>query len=247
MKGDPVKAAQYLLRGFKLLPEPGIRPYVIIPLLLNITIFIILINYTVNKFSGWSDQLIAMIPEWLGFLSWILWPLFILLLLLIIIYSFTIVANFVASPFNGFLAEKIELHVSGQKIEGNNDWRSIIMLVPRSLMRELAKLMCYLPWAIGLGILTFIPAINTAAPLLWFILGAWMMSVQYVDYPMDNHDISIADLKQKLRLRSLSSLGFGSAVMVATLIPLVNLVVIPAAICGATLFWLEELKDNPEV
>ena len=76
------------------------------------------------------------------------------------------------------------------------------------------------------------------------MFGAWMMSIQYVDYPMDNHGISMPMLRQTLRTRRLSSLGFGAAVMLATMIPFINFIVIPAAICGATLFWLEELHGD---
>ena len=40
----------------------------------------------------------------------------------------------------------------------------------------------------------------------------------------------------------LLALGFGGAVMVATAIPLVNFLVIPAAVAGATVLWVERLE-----
>jgi CysZ protein len=71
-----------------------------------------------------------------------------------------------------------------------------------------------------------------------------MMAVQYVDYPMDNHMTDFADLKEVLRERRLSSLGFGGLVALMSGIPVVNFFVVPAAVCGATLFWCEELADE---
>ena len=45
----------------------------------------------------------------------------------------------------------------------------------------------------------------------------------------------------------MTGLGFGMAVMTATLIPLVNFMVMPAAVAGAAAIWIERLKDiSPE-
>jgi CysZ protein len=244
MQGNSIKASQYLIRGFKMLNEPGVRPFVIIPLLINVVLFLTMGAFAVDQFNAWMEALLGSIPEWLSWITWLLWPIFIIMLLLLFSYAFTIVANFIASPFNGFLAEKVEEKVTGQAPDSDNSWRALVALIPHSLGREIAKLLYYLPWALGVWIITMIPAINTLAPVLWFVFGSWMMAIQYVDYPMDNHKISFAELKNKLREQRLSSLGFGLTVMIGTLIPIVNFFIIPAAICGATLFWVEELKER---
>ncbi len=54
------------------------------------------------------------LPDWLSFLSYILWPLFVALLVLMVFFTFTLVANIIAAPFNGFLAEKVEVVVRGE-------------------------------------------------------------------------------------------------------------------------------------
>lgn len=244
MNGNQAKAGNYLIRGFKLLNEPGIRPFVIIPLLINITLFLTMGGYAIGQFEIWMVSLVASIPEWLSFITWLLWPIFIIMLLMLFAYAFTLVANFISSPFNGFLAEKVEQKLTGEALNSDDGWKELLAVIPHSLAREVAKLIYYLPWAVGVWIITLIPALNTIAPVLWFMLGSWMMAIQYTDYPMDNHKISFADLKSKLRQKRISSLSFGLTVMIGTLIPIVSLFIIPAAICGATLFWLEELKES---
>jgi CysZ protein len=93
-------------------------------------------------------------------------------------------------------------------------------------------------------ILSFIPAANAAAPFLWFLLGAWMMSLQFVDYPMDNHQQSFkATCVVATADRRLSSLGFGGVVAVCAGIPIVNFFVVPAAVVGATILYVEELTE----
>jgi CysZ protein len=69
-----------------------------------------------------------------------------------------------------------------------------------------------------------------------------MMSLQYCDFPMDNHKHSLNDVKAAIASRRMTSLGFGGAVMFGTMLPLVNFVIMPAAVCGATVYWVEELQ-----
>ena len=118
-----------------------------------------------------------------------------------------------------------------------------LMALPRGIVREISKLLYYLPMAAFVLILSFIPGLNAVAPVLWFLLGAWMMSIQFVDYPMDNHQLSVADVKEAVRSRRLSSMGFGGLVALCTGIPIVNFFVVPAAVVGATLLWCEELSQ----
>ena len=118
------------------------------------------------------------------------------------------------------------------------------MAVPRGILRELYKLLYYLPMFAVVLILTFIPVLNAASPLLWFLLAAWMMSLQFVDYPMDNHQLSFADVKEAVRSRRLSSMGFGGVVALMASIPVLNFFVVPSAVVGATLFWCEQLQNG---
>lgn len=239
MKGNPVKGADYLFRGFGMLMESGIRRFVLIPLLVNILLFSGAIWLLINEFDGWVDYWLNKLPQWLSFLDWLLWPLFALLVLVTVYYGFSIIANLIAAPFNGFLSEKVEKMRSGA-VMADEGWKGMLAMIPRSLQRELAKIAYYLPRLLLLLIFSFIPVVNVIAPLLWFLFGAWMMAIQYCDYPMDNNKVSFRQMKQLLAERRLTSLGFGALVQVGMLIPIVNLVMMPAAVIGSTLYWIEE-------
>ena len=56
----------YLTKGFSLMTKPGVRLWVILPLLLNILLFISLTGLAVSYFSGWLDALIGWLPSWLN-------------------------------------------------------------------------------------------------------------------------------------------------------------------------------------
>ena len=243
MDGNLSHGAQYLLRGAKMLNHKSLRLFVIIPLLVNIIIFGSLIGFTINYLSELMSGWLGMIPEWLGFIEWILWPLIGITLSLITGYAFTAVALIIASPFNALLAEKAEELITGRPVDSLEGLGAALLAIPRGIMREVLKLLYYIPMFLLVLILSFVPGLNAVAPFLWLLLGAWMMSIQFLDYPMDNHQLSFADVKEAARFRRLSSLGFGGGVALCAGIPIVNFFVIPSAVVGATIMWCEELAD----
>lgn len=243
MRGNIAQGADYLIRGAKLLPHPALRMFVLIPLLVNILIFGSLIGIGFSFLADMMDAMLTRIPSWLDFIQWILWPLIGITVSLITGYLFTAVALVIASPFNSLLSEKAEELVTGQSVNSLEGFGPALMEVPRSILRELLKLLYYIPMALFVLIASIIPGINALAPVLWFLLGAWMMSIQFIDYPVDNHQMSFSDVKAAARSRRLSSMGFGGLVALCAGIPVVNFFVVPAAVVGATLLWCEELSQ----
>jgi CysZ protein len=243
MKGNPVRGAGYLLRGAAMLPQPGIRRFVLVPLLVNVLLFIGAIWLLVAQFDGWVTYWLSFLPSWADFLYWLFWPVFALLILASVYYGFSLVANLIAAPFNGFLAEKVEQRLRGAPLT-DEGWAEVLKMIPRSIQRELHKLAYYLPRFLLLLVLTFIPVVNLVAPLLWFLFGAWMMSIQYCDYPMDNNKVSFRQMKQLMKARRVTSIGFGGLVQLGMLVPVVNLILMPAAVVGATIFWVEEYASE---
>jgi CysZ protein len=180
------------------------------------------------------------LPDWLSFLSYILWPIFVVLVVLMVFFTFTMLANVIAAPFNGFLAEKVEVVVRGTDDFPAFSWSELIAMIPRTLAREMRKLGYFLPRAIGLFILSFIPVVNIIAAPLWLLFGVWMMAIQYIDYPADNHKLGWNEMLAWLREKRWQSMSFGGSVYLVLLIPVVNILMMPAAVAGATLFWVRE-------
>ena len=117
-------------------------------------------------------------------------------------------------------------------------------MVPRTMGREMRKLAYFLPRAIGLLILSFIPVVNLVAAPLWLLFGVWMMAVQYIDYPADNNKMSWQDMLAWLREKRWQSLSFGGITYAALLVPGLNILMMPAAVAGATLFWVRERGEQ---
>ena len=224
--------------------QPVLRRFVLIPLIANIVLFSLMGWLLYGLIVDFYEAAMLTVPEWLQFLSWIITPLLWLIGGLMTGYVSTLIVLMLTSPFHALLAEKVEEAITGEPFPALDGIATALLEVPRALFRELRKVLYYLPMAVGVLILTIVPLFNAFAPLAWFLLGAWMMSLQFVDYPMDNHRLAFRDVRDACAARRLSTIGFGGTVAFFTGIPLLNLIVIPAAVIGATLLWCEELRPR---
>tara|TARA_B100000519_G_C14171566_1_gene404191 strand:- start:338 stop:1069 length:732 start_codon:yes stop_codon:yes gene_type:complete len=236
-----MKPLDCLREGAVLIWQPGFRGYVLVPLIINILVFTVLIGGSIGLASGWIDAAVAWLPDWLAWLAAVIWLLFALLFMVIVFYVFTMIANIIAAPFNALLAVKVEEHL-GHRPEGVEP--SLLALVPRTLSREFAKIAYFLPRMLGLVVFSFIPVVQIAVMPLWLLFGAWMMAVQYTDFAAENNVVSFSGLRERLGEARRDSLVLGGAVYLAMLVPFVNLIVVPSAVAGGTVFFVRRLTRN---
>ncbi|OXR99960.1 sulfate transporter CysZ [Shewanella algae] len=247
----PAKSGvNYFLEGFSLIKRPGLRSFVFIPLMINLLLFAGVIYFAIGQLGNVFAWLEGRLPDYLSWLNVILWPLAIITLLVLLSFIFSSVMNWLAAPFNGLLAEKVEQLLTGKPLNTGGTL-DLIKDLPRILGREWQKLVYYLPRAILILLLFFIPVIGqTVFPVVWFIFSAWMMSIQYCDYPFDNHKVAFKEMKFALKNTKGSSMSFGAAVTLFSMIPIVNFIVMPVAICGATSMWVDKYREayrNPAI
>lgn len=246
MPQNSFQGAHYLGQGFRMLTQKGIKRFVFIPLAINLTLLSIALIYVVSQVSDWTASINGWLSglgafEWvMTLVSWLIWPLVIVGIILFIFFFFSMLANWIAAPFNGLLSEAVENKLRGEPALPEQSFKEILKDVPRLLGREWTKLKYYIPRALACLLVLLVPVIGALAfPILWFAFNSWMMSVQYVDYPMDNHKVPFEKMLEDLRNSRNGTFGFGAVVMLATMVPLLNLLVMPAAVCGATKLWYE--------
>ena len=229
----------YVMEGFRLILRPGVRLYVFVPLSINALLFASAIVFG----AGWVGELSRQLSAqwaWADWIVWLLWPLFIIVVLLIGFFFFSVLANLLGAPFNGFLAEAVERSLTGTAPPGSG--LSLPAEIFEALRTEARKLL-YFAWrALPLLVLIFIPLLNLAAPFLWAVLGAWMMAIEYLEYPMNNHGRLFPEVRAALRERRGLALGFGAAVLLLTLVPVVNFIAMPVAVAGGTKLWVDRLR-----
>jgi len=228
---------KYLLSGFRLILKPGIRIYVLIPLFINTFLFAGVIAYGANTLSGLIDWLLTQ-WQWLEWLTWLLWPVFFVVALTIVFFCFSIIANLIGAPFNGFLAAAVERTITGQEL--NSDYEQpLVQAIVVAIKSEFHKFLYFITRALPLLILFIIPMVNVAAPLVWFLFSAWIFTIEYGDYPMGNHDIVFKQQREKFGSNRQLAFGFGTGVMILTMIPVINFLAMPVAVAGATRMYVE--------
>lgn len=244
LKGNPTRALDYLTQGAGLLMQPGLRRFVIVPLLINIVVFIAVTSILLNTYSEVLQDA-AIESDWLRFFAWLLWIVLGLVMLVVYGYTFNLITTIIAAPFYGVLAEKIETRLTGKIFPSE----PLGKLIQRTFQRELVKLWYFISRGllilILLIVLFFIPLfgglVSLALSTLW---AAWCMSVQYTDYAADNHQVPFATLRRKLFEKPLTSYSLGGLIMAGSMVPVLNIFVMPIAVAGATIYWIDENRTN---
>jgi CysZ protein len=240
----PINGMMYLFKAFPLLTQKGIRSYVVIPLLINIFFFSIGIYFGFSYFADYMEQFLDTSGLW----SWVaalvdvikplLYVIFGMALMILIFYTFSLMANIIAAPFNSLLAEATEKHLTGTSLEDDGgNFQTIIKEIIPTIIMEVKKLLYMILWSIPFLIMLFI--IPIIGPILWFLFTAWMMSLQYMDYPMANHQLNFSQQRHLQGKQRLFTMGFGGITMSASMIPFVNFLIMPTAVIAATLIWID--------
>jgi CysZ protein len=241
---DFIKGARYAIGGFSLVQTKGVRRYVALPLAINVALFTVGIYLAFDLVGGGITMLVEWLPSWLDWLSWLAWLLFGVIMLVLVFYTFTLLANLIGAPFNGILSEKLEEKLTGNMPPSSGRLIETVRGISSAITSEFKKFGYLISRALPLVLISFIPVVNVAAPFLWFGFGAWMLALEYLDYPMGNHGFSFneqrAAAKQKRRLM----LGFGSVIMIMTMIPLLNFLAMPVAVAGATKMWIDVFAES---
>ena len=225
---NPVLAVGYLFKGLHLLARTELRQFVVIPVLIN------LVLYGAALTLGYyyiGDLINHFIPGWLQWLSWILWPLFFISFFIAGFFTFTVVANLLAAPFYGKLATKTLSIITGQTSANAEPSLTKVMFAELKRAGYLASR------ALPLLILSIIPGINVIAPFLWALFGAWGMALEYMAYPLENAGVLFTEQKQLVKSVRLGALSFGGVAAMGLTIPVLNIIVAPAAVIGATIYF----------
>jgi len=238
------KGIGFALSGFSLIMQKGIRPFVIIPLLVNIGVFSLAIWIAKSQFELFMTKMLAWLPSWLSWVEWLLWPLFAIVIFIAVFYSFTIIANLIAAPFNSLLAERVEQKLNGLPVPEFKGYKTALKNAGKAVTSEMSKVVYSLKWLPVLLIISMIPVINIIAPFAWAVYGAWMLSLQYSDYAMGNHQLFVKDELPLLRKHRSTALGFGGILTVLMMIPIVNFFVMPVGVAGGAAFWVNKLSQN---
>ncbi len=230
-----INVVSYLWKGLKLLTTPALRPFVLIPLAINFVLYSGALVLGYWYLDSWITQVI---PDWLHWLNWLIYPLFFISFCLIGFFTFSLLANLIAAPFYAKLAAKTLIVINAPSLStfepsAMQVWRAELNRMRYSLTRTLPLLVLFL-----------IPVVNLIAPLLWLAFSAWCVALEYFAFPLENRGILFPQQKEQLKTMRLSALSFGGLVTLGQSLPVINIIIAPAAVIAATLYTQARTIQN---
>jgi CysZ protein len=173
-----------------------------------------------------------------------LYPLALLLVLLLAFVCFTLVGNLLLAPFHGLLAERVERALTGRTLSSPIafGWA----FIRRTVSQEARRLAYVVALLLGVFVLGLVPVVGLIAVPLGLVLGAWLLALEFAANPMGNWGWDVARQRAFLRARRFGFLGFGFSAMGLSLVPVLNLALLPAAVAGMTAYCIR-LRDAQDV
>lgn len=222
-----------LIQGYRLLARPRLRRFLLLPLLGNLLLFGL-----ATLLTWWLIDLAvaSWVPIGWDWLSWVLLPLAFAALVLVFLLGFTLLANLLLGPFLGSLAAAVREEMGWPPTAAPvlGWWASTRM--------ELRRLLYVLLCLTGVFLLGWVPVLQLLAPPLGVAVSAWLLAVEFTAHPLGLRAAALGDQLRILRGHRVSALGFGLAALGLLLVPMLNLLLVPAAVVGATL-WVERRAD----
>jgi CysZ protein len=166
------------------------------------------------------------------------------LAVLLVVLTFTAITLTVGDPFYERIWRDVEERLGDAPPESDEPfWRSI----PRGIGNGLRLLLLTASVGIPLFFLAFVPVIGQiAAPALGALFGGWFLAVELTGFSFDARRMSLRDRRRALGVRRPTALGFGVATYLLFLIPFGAVLVMPAAVAGATLLSRSALESQPQ-
>ncbi len=173
--------------------------------------------------------------------AWVTGVLTFLAFLVVGFFTFAMIASLAAAPFNGLISEAVEQHLTGNTGEVRGDSRSAEVL--RAALSAGKLLALEAGVMLPALVLLLVPVLGA---LTYAALAGFFLALNYLDPAMDRRRLGLRAKLAFCREHLPEALGFGLAVYVAMLVPLVNLLAVPSAAAGAAGMFVELRAPNPQ-
>lgn len=145
-----------------------------------------------------------------------------------------------AAPFHEALSHAVELIRCGTSPDASS-LRALIRDALRSMQLACAKLALYVALMLPLWIGSLlVPGIGAViASGAGFAITVAFVALDHLDWAAARHGLSVRERIGLLRAHPAATSGFGLSVWALLFVPVVNLVLMPAAVAGGTLLFIE--------
>lgn len=208
-----------------------------LPALIVALVYLAGIIVLIANLDNIADAIAAFSKEWSASVRPLVHALVALAILagslIIVVYTFTAVTLGVGGPFYERIARQVEQRL-GRHVEPvelgfwGSIWRAIADTVPVLLV------------TLGIGVVLFaggfIPVIGqTVVPVLAAVAGGWFIALELATFTLEAAGHDGRARRRLLATDRATALGFGVVTYLLFLVPFAAVIVMPAAVAGATL------------
>jgi CysZ protein len=153
---------------------------------------------------------------------------------LVTVLLFTAVTLLIGDPFYEKISEEVDERLGG--VPGGAVEVSFTESLRRNLSDSVRLLFVTALIGVPLFVAGFIPIMGqTVVPVIGAAVAGWWLALELVGVPFARRGMRLADRRRALAAHRSLALGFGVSVFLCFLIPLGAVLVMPAAVAGATL------------
>lgn len=236
-------------QALKLFNELGLWKYVFVPILIGLLVGAIII------FAAW--RLALVIGEWVadmwpwewgsGFIEGVGGVLGGALVILIGLMAFKHIVMALAAPFMTPVSEKIEMHLTGRKLDPTDSMKEYVAAIVRATRINVRNLLLEILATIPLLILGLIPVVNIISGILIFYIQAYYSGFGNMDYTLERYRNYSGTVKFVRKHKGVAA-GNGFIFNCLLFIPVVGIcIALPLSTAAATIDTIKKLKlENPE-
>jgi CysZ protein len=236
----PLRAAKFLVK------KPGLLKYMAIPFAINLLVFSLSVYFGLDMFERLLAAYAPSPEVWYGMILYYLaWIVAMLLTTVVVFFSFTVIGNLIASPFNELLSERTEALKIGNSAEEKFSAARFLADAKNALFVEVKKMTVFISGMLLLLTINLIPGIGSVIyALLAPLFTLFFLVVEYLAFVLMRKQLSFADQRRYVSKRPVMMLGFGCGVFCLLAIPFLQFFCIPLAVVGATLLWCDFPREE---
>jgi CysZ protein len=232
-----------IILGFKIyfsgikfwLSQKSLLRLSIIPFILDFICLAAGLSFVLMKLPAVISHLVHKPELWYQYIYYYLVYIFTaLILFLITLFVVSIVANFIAFPFNDLLSQKTLLLKSAlsERERSVGGW---LKHTQHNLIAMAKKTLVLLVVACLLIVAALIPGVGIFAAFISLLL----MSYELCDYSFDHFQLTFAQRWQLVRQHFFELIGFSLALGLTSSIPVLNILILPGGVVAAALLVAE--------
>jgi CysZ protein len=243
----PFRAGRFIIRNSVL------YKYIFIPFIISVAVFSMAAYGGLSVFDYFVTQHLPQGDIWYWLiLKGLIWISAILLTIIVLFFSFTVLGNLIASPFNDVLSERSEEILAGEVIDAG-PFSPILFIkdTGKILLNEALKMSLFVCCMLFLFALNLVPVLGAMLyVVLAFLLTLYFLVIEYTGFVFSRKRLTLKDQRKFIRKNKLLCAGFGCGAFILLAIPFVQLFSIPMGVVGATLLCYDSRasfsKQQPE-